>query len=184
MAGKANSIQIAERYALALLELGKNDTQLDHFKATLDSLTNAVQFHTELNQVINSPLIPEAKKLGVLNALLGKLSADDMVLQFVKTLSDNKRLPLLVTVVSAFNRLLAAKRGEVSVQVWVAQPLDKAGKAALDKILKETVGKNFKTELHEDPSLLGGMVVQIGSKMLDASLKSTLERYRLAMKGA
>ncbi len=175
---------LAQRYATALFELARDSGALDRVDADLARLAGMIGESTELRRLIRSPVISRAAQGRAVEAVMEKAELDPLVRRFVGVVSRNRRLFALEAIISAFHADLARYRGEVTAVVSTAQPLSDAQKTALDGALRRVVGSKVSIETKLEPDLLGGLVVKVGSRMFDSSLRSKLQRLQLAMKGA
>jgi F-type H+-transporting ATPase subunit delta len=174
---------LAERYAAALFELADERHALDAVAGDLRELRTMLAASADLDRLVRSPVLSRAeqgKAMAALaeNAQLSKLTAD-----FVAVVARNRRLFAVPAMIEAYLAKLAAARGEVTAEIAAAQPLTKAQEDALGEQLRRVVGSRVTIDVRVDPSLLGGMIVKIGSRMVDGSLKGQLQRLQLSMKG-
>lgn len=183
MAGKANPSIVADRYAQALLELALAQKLEGDVASDLKALSAAIKGSFDLRRNLASPLLSKVEASALVKALLTKLKASPLTHNFLQRLVLNQRLGLIALIETQYEKMLYAHRGDVKVEVTLARKLDEKAEAELVSVLKKTVGTKIETKIQEDPSLLGGMIIKIGSKMLDVSAKSRIERMRLAMKG-
>ena len=130
----------------------------------------------------NSPVISADSKSGAVDAILGRNNVHPTVANFLKVVARNGRLFALPAIIRAFRQLAAEERGEVSADVTSAAPLSKSQLASLADTLKAKIGKTVTLTEHVDPSLIGGLVVKVGSQMIDSSLKTKLTAMKIAMK--
>jgi F-type H+-transporting ATPase subunit delta len=137
-----------------------------------------------LRRFIRSPLYDRDEQSKVMTAILDKAGAGELTRRFVLVVSHNRRLFVLPRMIDAFLAELAHRRGEVTAQVTAARDLSDSQKDALLEALRKAVGAKVQMDLRIDQSLIGGLVVKVGSRMIDTSLRSKLERLELAMKGA
>jgi F-type H+-transporting ATPase subunit delta len=174
---------IAGRYATALYELADEGRELDAVAADLRALRRMIDTTPDLRRLIRSPLIARGDQAKAMEAVLAKAGAGRYVRRFVGVVAQHRRLFLLVSMIDAFLATLAARRGELSAEVRSAAPLEEKQvgeiKAQLARAMGKAVNVNFKVE----PALLGGLVVKVGSRMVDSSLRTKLQRLELAMKG-
>lgn len=184
MAGKANPTIIADRYAQALLELAQQDKIEDKVLGDLEGLAAADQNHIELHRILTSPLYSKQTLGDIVDGLLDAAKAQSLTKKFCALLVANRRLDLIVLIYQNYRAMLAQMRGEIKVEITAAKALSKEHLDKLNHALTKITDKKIETEIHENPELMGGMIIKIGSKMLDGSLQSRLERIRLAMKGA
>jgi F-type H+-transporting ATPase subunit delta len=174
---------IAERYATALYELAEADKQLDTVAADLGGIKAMIGDSNDLRRLIRSPLIDRDQQSRAIAAVLAKAGVSDLTRRFVGVVTYNRRLFVLPQIVDGFLALLAARRGEVTAEVTSANKLDQRHVEALTETLRRIVGGKVTVDLKVDPNILGGLVVRVGSRMFDSSLRSKLQRMQLAMKG-
>jgi len=174
---------IAERYAAALFELAEQEKALDTVEADLKALKAMTAESRDLQVMLKSPVIGRAEQGAAVAALADKAEWHKLTKNFLGVLARNRRLFALPGVIGAFLARLAAKRGEVTAKITSAAALSAAQKKSLTAALKKAMGQDVILDLEVDPSLLGGMVAQVGSRMIDASLKTKLQQLTLALKG-
>lgn len=174
---------LAGRYATALYELADEAKALDVVSADLIALKKQITESDDLRRLIISPLIPRAQQAKAMLALVEKAGVSDITRRFIGTVARNRRLASLTQIIDGFATLLAAHRGEVTAEVTSAKQLSPAQADALGNALRSAVGKKVAVQLNVDPKLLGGLKVKVGSRLIDASLASKLQRLQLAMKG-
>jgi F-type H+-transporting ATPase subunit delta len=174
---------LATRYATALFELARDAGALDTVAADLASLARMIQDSAELRRLVRSPVIARREQGKALDAIMERAGLSGLTRRFIGVVAANRRLFSLESIITAFGQLLAKSRGELTAIVSTAQPMTDAQRAALDASLRRAVGVKVAVETKVDPTLLGGMVVRIGSRMFDSSLRSKLQRLQLAMKG-
>ncbi len=171
------------RYATALYELADDAKALDQVAADLNSLKKAIADSADLQRLISSPLIPRAEQAKGVLALVAKMGLSDLTRRFIGTVARNRRLFSLPGIVDAYMTLLAEHRGEVTAVVTSAKPLSGPQAESVNNALRAAVGRKVAVSLNVDPKLLGGLKVKVGSRQIDASLASKLQRLQLAMKG-
>jgi F-type H+-transporting ATPase subunit delta len=174
---------LAERYAAALFELADERHALDEAAGDLRELRAMLGASADLGRLVRSPVLSRAdqgKAMAALaeNAKLSKLTAD-----FIAIVARNRRLFAVPAIIEAYLAKLAERRGEVTAEITAAQSLTDAQQGALTEQLRRVVGSRVAIDVRVDPSLLGGMVVKIGSRMVDGSIKGQLQRLQLSMKG-
>jgi len=175
----------AGRYASALFELARDAKQLDAVKADLGKFEELVAENAELDRLVRSPVFGADEKLKGLSAILDKAGIGGLAANFLRVLTANRRLNTVRDVIRAFRTLLAQHRGEVTAQVTVAEKLsDKNLDALKDALKSKTGGKDIDLEIKIDPAIIGGLVVKVGSRMVDSSLRTKLNSIRIAMKEA
>ena len=175
---------LAGRYAGALFDLAKDQGTLDQVQTDLSGLKGLLAESAALTRLIESPAISRDDQVKALTAVAKQAGAADLTIKVLGLLADKRRAFALPGIIDAYAALLADEKGEVQAEVASALPLTEAqAKDVQDKISK-SVGKTVTMTQRVDPSLLGGLVVRVGSRMIDASLKTKLHQLELAMKGA
>lgn len=175
-------VTIARPYASALFDLAQEAKDLAGVEKALDGLLNTISNSAEFSQFLSSPVISGDEKIAVVEALIKKGKAKGLVANFLNLVAKNGRLFALPAMISQFKALAAKDRGEIHAEVTSAQPLSKAHQDALAKALKEKIGKDVTLEQHVDADLIGGLIVKVGSQMIDSSLKTKLTAMKIAMK--
>lgn len=173
---------VAGRYATALFELARDAGAIDAVKADLDRFSALIAESGDLKRLVRSPVFSAEEQERAVAALLEKVGIVGLAANFFKTVAANRRLFTVEAIIRGYDALAATERGEVVAEVTVAQPLSDAHAATLKEALDALTGKNVKLAVEVDPSLLGGLKVKLGSKLVDASLKTKLNSIRTAMK--
>ncbi len=174
---------LAGRYASALFDLARDEKQIDAVSRSLDSLNQALADSREFRQLVDSPLVDRKEARETFSAIAGKLKLDKLTTNFLGVLARNGRKGELAQVIRLFRRLVSDHRGETTAEVVSAHPLSNDQVAALKAQLKTRVGRDVTIDARIDPQILGGIIVKLGSEMIDASLKTKLNRLAQAMKG-
>jgi F-type H+-transporting ATPase subunit delta len=174
---------LAGRYASALFDLARDERQIDAVGRSLDSLLQALADSREFARLLDSPLVDRAESGRVFEALAAKLGLDRITANFLGVLARNGRKRELVSVIRAFKRLAADHRGETTAEVVTARPLNDDQIAQLKQQLRARAGRDVAIDMAVDPSILGGIVVKLGSQRIDASIRTKLNRLAAAMKG-
>ena len=174
---------MAGRYAAALFELAKDQRQLDEVERNLSALSQMLEQSGDLRRVVLSPVITTDDQAKAFNALLAKAGVAGLVGNFINLIVRNRRLFALKDMIKAFRAQLARERGEVSAAVTSAHPLTSEQMQALADTLRISIGKNVRIDTRVDPSLLGGLVVKVGSRMIDSSLRTKLNNLKVVMRG-
>ena len=174
---------VAGRYASALFELAEESKAQDQVSGDLDTLAAMIDESEDLRRLIRSPVIPREDQARALQALLEKAEVGAMTRNFVGVVTSNRRLFALSDMIAAFRAMLAGQRGETTAEVTSAKPLSDAQTQAIKDALKRVLGTDVAIDATVDPGLLGGLVVKVGSRMVDSSLNTKLQQLRLAMKG-
>ncbi|MBS9477522.1 F0F1 ATP synthase subunit delta [Ancylobacter radicis] len=173
---------VAGRYAKALFELARDGGVIDAVKADLDRFGAMIAESDDLKRLVRSPVFSAEEQEKAVAAILDKAGIGGLAGNFFKTVAANRRLFTVETIMRGFDQLAAAEKGEVVAEVTVAQPLSDSHAATLKQALDQMTGKHVKLVVEVDPSLLGGLKVKLGSKLVDASLKTKLNSIRTAMK--
>jgi F-type H+-transporting ATPase subunit delta len=174
---------LAGRYASALFDLARDQRQIDSVDRSLGALSQALVDSKDFNELITSPLVSREEAGKALAALAPQLGLDPITTNFVGVLAKNGRKGELRNVIRAFRRLAAEHRGETTADVITARPLNEDQLSALRQQLRARAGRDVNIEVEVDPTILGGIVVKLGSQQIDASIRTKLNRLALAMKG-
>ncbi|WP_439817300.1 F0F1 ATP synthase subunit delta [Zavarzinia sp. CC-PAN008] len=175
---------VATRYATALFELARDRRILGEVATELRELRGLIQGSHDLQRLLASPLYDRDQQGKALAAVLDRGGASDLVRNLVGLLARNRRLFVLDATIAAFLELAAKERGEVTARVVSAQPLSPQQEESLARALGQAAGRTVLIDSRVEPSLLGGMVVRLGSRQIDASLGTRLRSLAAAMKGA
>lgn len=174
---------LAGRYAIALFGLACDEKQIDSVSRSLDSLGQALADSSEFGQLIRSPLVSRDETAKALASIAGELKLDPITSNFLGVLARNGRKSQLEPVIRLFRRLAADHRGETTAEVVSAHPLSDSQVAELKSKLKSRAGREVTIDARTDPDILGGLIVKLGSEMIDSSLKTKLNRIAQVMKG-
>jgi F-type H+-transporting ATPase subunit delta len=174
---------LAERYAAALFDLADERKALDAVAGDLGALRGLLRESADLRRLIRSPVLSRAEQAKAVATLAERAQFQPITRNFLGLLAQNRRLFALPEMIDGFLSQLAARRGEVTAQVVAAQELTPAQREAVGEQLRKAVGQKVAVDIKVDPGLIGGLVIKVGSRMVDASLKSKLHRLQLAMKG-
>ena len=174
---------LAGRYASALFELARGERQIESVSKSLETLKVALAESPDFKALTTSPLINREEASKAVAAASGPLGLDPLTRKFVGVLAKNGRLSQLGAVIRTFARLASEHRGETTAEVTSAFPLRDDQVEALRSRLKVSAGTDVAIDTKVDPSILGGIVVRLGSRMIDASIKTKLNNLAYAMKG-
>ena len=174
---------LAGRYASALFDLAREQKQIEAVSGSLESLNQALADSRELSRLTTSPLVDRDEARRAFNAVAEQLNLDAITANFLGVLARNGRKSQLPQVIRLFRRLSAEHRGEATAEVVTARPLDDEQMSRLKAQLRARAGRDVAIDARTDPAILGGLIVKMGSQMIDASLKTKLNRLALAMKG-
>ena len=179
----SNSQGLAGRYASALFELAESERALDDVAANLVQLRQLIAESPELERLVRSPALSREDQAKGMAAVLEKGGAHALTLKFVGSVTMNRRLFVIDDIIKEFLAELARRRGEVAADVTSAVELGQAQINAVTAALREAVGQKVAVNLAVDPSLIGGLIVRVGSRMVDSSIRTKLQRLQFAMKG-
>jgi F-type H+-transporting ATPase subunit delta len=174
---------LSGRYATALFELARDGKAIDSVGESLESIKSALAQSGDFSQLTTNPLLSRAASAKAVAAVAKSLKVDALTTKFLGVLAQNRRLGELNAIIAAYAALASAFRGEATAEVTSAHALDKAQVAALKAKLKAKVGRDVAVAQKVDPAILGGLVVRIGSQMIDSSIRTRLNTLANAMKG-
>lgn len=175
---------VSGRYATALFELARDQKSIDAVKADLDKFDAMLTGSPELVRLVRSPVFTSDAQTKALSAVLDKAGIKGIAANFLKVLTKNRRLFAASDVIRAFRALVAKFKGEATAEVTVAEKLSDKNLDALKAALKTVSGKDVDLNVKVDPSIIGGLVVKLGSRMVDSSLRTKLNSIKNAMKEA
>jgi F-type H+-transporting ATPase subunit delta len=185
VAGESGIVSgMAGRYATALFELALESNALDSVQADLAAFDALTAQNPDLARLVRSPVFSAGEQERALAAILDKAAVTGIAANFLRVVAQNRRLFAVRDIIRSFNALLARHRGEVTAEVTVAQPLNDARRDEIRDALRAVTGKDVKVAVAVDPSIIGGLKVKLGSRMVDASLRSKLNSIKFAMKEA
>jgi F-type H+-transporting ATPase subunit delta len=173
---------VAGRYATALFELAKEQKALEQVAVELNRFNEALDAFEDLTRLVKSPVFSAEEQGRALAAILEKLEIEGLTKNFLLLVAKNRRLFAAPDMMRAFHAMLARERGETSASVTAAAKLTEAQITALKQALKAALGKEVMLEERVDPGLIGGLVVKVGSRMVDTSLRTKLNSLKIAMK--
>jgi F-type H+-transporting ATPase subunit delta len=174
----------AGRYATALFELASEANAIDAVNADLERFDALVAESPDLTRLVRSPVFSAGEQLQALSAVLERAGIGGLAAKFLKLVTANRRLFAVRDMVKSFRALVANHKGEATAEVTVAEPLKDEHAAALRRALKAVSGKDVDLAVKVDPAIIGGLVVKLGSRMVDTSLRTKLNAIRHAMKEA
>ncbi len=176
---------MAGRYAAALFELALDNKAVDAVKKDLDQFETLIKGSADLDRLVRSPVFGADEQLRALSAILAKAGIAGLAANFLRVITTNRRLFAVHDMIRAFRALVARQKGEVSAQVTVAETLNDKNLDALKSALKSvTGGKEIALDVKIDPAIIGGLIVKVGSRMVDSSLRTKLNSIKFAMKEA
>lgn len=186
VAGEEHPVSgMAGRYAGALFELALEEKATDTVRQELDQFDALIAESPDLNRLVRSPVFGADEQLKALSAILAKAGLSGITANFLRVITTNRRLFAVRDMIRAYRVLVAKNKGEVVAQVTVAEPLNDQNKEALKGALKSvTGGKDIDMDVTIDPAIIGGLIVKVGSRMVDTSLRTKLNSIKIAMKEA
>jgi len=175
---------VSGRYATALFELARDEKSIDAVKSDLDKFDALLGESADLNRLVRSPVFAADVQSKALSAVLDQAGLTGISANFLKVLTANRRLFVVAGVIRAFRALVAKFKGEATAEVTVAEPLSDKNLDALKTALNAVSGKDVTLNVKVDPSIIGGLTVKLGSRMVDSSLRTKLNSIKHAMKEA
>jgi F-type H+-transporting ATPase subunit delta len=175
---------MAGRYATALFELAGDADAIDAVKADLDRFDALIGESADLLRLVHSPVFSADEQLQALSAVLDRAGIGGLAMRFLKLVTSNRRLFAVRDMIRGFRKLVAQHKGEATADVTVAEKLKDEHREALRAVLKSVSGKNVDLDIKIDPAIIGGLVVKLGSRMVDTSLRTKLNAIKHAMKEA
>ncbi|MCA0317355.1 MAG: F0F1 ATP synthase subunit delta [Proteobacteria bacterium] len=183
MAGEDKTVSgMAGRYASALFDLATESGQVDQVQADLARFQALLDGSDDLKRLVKSPVFSADDQAKAVAAVLDKAGIGGLAGNLIKVVASNRRLFAVEGVIRGFGALVARSRGEITAEVTVAEQLSAAHSKTLSAALKDVLGKEPKIEVKVDPAILGGLIVKVGSRMIDTSLRTKLNSIRTAMK--
>ena len=185
MAAEDTSVSgVSGRYATALFELARDQKVVDEVKGDLDKFDALLNESADLKRLVRSPVFAADAQSRALSAVLDKAGIAGITANFLKVLTANRRLFAVADVIRAYRALVAKFKGETTADITVAEALSDKNLDALKVALKSVTGKDVALNVKVDPSIIGGLVVKLGSRMVDGSLRTKLNSIKHAMKEA
>jgi F-type H+-transporting ATPase subunit delta len=176
---------MAGRYAGALFELALESKATEPVKSDLDRFDAMIADSADLKRLVRSPVFGVDDQLKALSAILDKAGISGLAANFLRVITTNRRLFAVRDMVRAYRALVARHKGEVHAQITVAETLNDKNLEALKSALKNvTGGKDIDLDIKVDPAIIGGLIVKVGSRMVDSSLRTKLNAIKFAMKEA
>jgi F-type H+-transporting ATPase subunit delta len=175
---------MAGRYATALFELARETNAIDQVQSDLKFFDALIASNPDLMRLVRSPVFGADEQEKALAAVLDKAGIGGIAAKFLGVVTGNRRLFAVRDMIRGFNKLVAAHKGEVTAQVTVAEQLNDARMNDIRSALRDVTGKDVQIDMTIDPSIIGGLKVKLGSRMVDASLRTKLNSIKIAMKEA
>ena len=175
---------ISDRYASALYDLASENKIVDLVLENLENLKKIIVNNKELSLLVKSPLISSNDKLEVLIKLSSSFNLNELSVTFLKVISNNKRFASLTSMISQFIKINANKRGDVLADVTSADELSEEQRVNIKDQLRIVLGDKLSLNFKVDKKIIGGLIIKVGSKMIDISLENKINKLKIAMKGA
>jgi F-type H+-transporting ATPase subunit delta len=173
---------MAGRYASALFDIAQEANAVDAVASDLDRVTALLVESEDLRRLVKSPVFASEDQERAIGAVLDTVGVNVLTSNFMRLVARNRRLFAVEQMIKGFRQLVAASRGMTTAEVTVAEPLTDGHREALSRALADITGKTVDFNVKVDPKILGGLIVRLGSRMVDASLKTKLNAMKLAMK--
>jgi F-type H+-transporting ATPase subunit delta len=173
---------VAERYASALFDLARDASSIPGIETQLSAFAQAIDESADLRRLVGSPVFSAEEQEKAIGAVADHLQVSGLAANFVRLVAQNRRLFALPGMIRAFRDMAARHRGEVTAEVTSAHPLKDDQVAALRSALKEKLGKDVALVSRVNPAILGGLVVKVGSRMIDTSLRTRLMSVKTQLK--
>lgn len=176
-----NTASMPGRYASALFELAKEQEAIARIEADLSHFDALLIESEDLRRLVASPVFAADDQGRALAAVLDRVEIAGLTANFLQLITRNRRLFAVRRMIEAFKALAADHRGEITAEVTTAQPLNEEQTAALKQTLTDSVGKDVQLDVRVDPAILGGLIVKIGSRMIDSSLRTRLTTMKVSL---
>ena len=173
---------VAERYASSLYELAADAKSVEVVAKDLDGFQAMIDGSDDLKRLVRSPAFSAEEQLKAITALTDKATMGTLAANFLRVVARNRRLFAVPSMISAFRAIVARERGEVTADVRSAHMLSATQESELKAALSASTGKSIDLKVTVDPALLGGLIVKIGSRQIDTSLRTKLSTLKLALK--
>jgi len=185
MTSKVSSVDIvSDRYGSALYDLASEKKCIDEILNDFDKVEKIIKESSDLRNVIKSPLVNSEEKLNILLKIFAGFNFNNLTTTFLKVLDNNKRISNLSTIILQFKKINSEKRGDIAADVTSANELSEDEKNNITNQLKNTLGQKLSLNFDVDKDIIGGLIVKVGSKMIDTSIANKINKLKIAMKGA
>ncbi len=178
-----NNNELCRRYALALFSIGKNKREIDKYVENFKSLNSIKTTHIELEKFFENPLLTTKKKIVIVDKISKKLNFQKFFSNFLKVIAKHNRLSQLNTINKHFDEIIREENNKINVEVITSIKIDNDLNNKLVKKLENLTNKKINLENKIDQNILGGIIIKIGSIMIDSSIRTKLEKYKFSMKG-
>ncbi|HSG95197.1 MAG TPA: F0F1 ATP synthase subunit delta [Afifellaceae bacterium] len=175
---------VAQRYASALFELARDDSVLENVEADLLAFSGLLNESADLRRLVSSPVFSAEDQKRAIGAVADKAGISGLVGNLVRLIARNRRLFTLPDIIKGFQAMLADHRGEITANVTSARPLSDAQTTTLKATMKASLGKDVTIDSRVEPAILGGLIVKVGSRMIDSSIRTKLNIMKSRLKEA
>ena len=173
---------VAKRYATALFDLANETDDISSLEKNVETLTQAINESPDLNSLISSPIYSRDQQKNAIGAIAKKMGVSAVMINALSLMAEKRRLFVVPTFLSVLSDLISASKNEITAEVVSAQSLSKGQVEKLAKSLKTNFGKDIKINATVDSTLIGGMVVKVGSRMIDTTIRAKLNSLQNTMK--
>lgn len=184
MAGPSGHQEIARRYATAFFELAQQSGQIDQITADLETLDALIASGGDFSNLLNNATLRRDDQAKALAAIAQHYKLSSLTAKLLGVVAQKRRLPALPAIVNAVAERVAAHKGEITAEVTAAQALDQSQIDEIAQNLKKVLGKEVNVRLNIDPAIIGGLIIKVGSRLIDASVGTKLERLHRALKNS
>ena len=175
---------ISQRYGHALYDLASEKKCIDSILNDFEVVEKVMKGSSDLRNVIRSPLVNSDEKLNILLKIFSQNNLDNLTTTFLKVLNKNKRISNLISIILQFKKINSEKRGDITADVTSANELSEDEKNNITNQLKNSLGQKLSLNFDIDKDIIGGLIVKVGSKMIDTSIANKINKLKIAMKGA
>ena len=175
---------ISDRYGSALYDLASEKKCIDEILNDFDTVEKIMKESSDLRHVIKSPLVNSEEKLNILLKIFARFNFNNLTTTFLKVLDNNKRISNLSTIILQFKKINSEKRGDITADITSANILSDDEKNNITNQLKKSLGEKLSLNFDVDEDIIGGLIVKVGSKMIDTSIANKINKLKIAMKGA
>ena len=175
---------ISDRYGSALYDIAAENKCIEEILNDFESVEKVMNESSELRHVIRSPLVNSDEKLNILLKIFSQLNFNNLTTTFLKVLDNNKRISNISSIILKFKKINSEKRGDIVASVTSANELSEDDKNNITNQLKSSLGQKLSLNFDVDKDIIGGLIVKVGSKMIDTSIANKINKLKIAMKGA
>ena len=175
---------LSDRYANALYDLSVKNNCIDNIIKDLDNILSYFNNNKDFNLLLKSHLISPQEKLKIINIILKDNNSNKLLFNFMNIISKNNRFIFLINIISRFNEINAEKRGDILIDITSAEKLTDKQKINIQNELNSYLKGKLKINYKINKSIIGGLIFKVGSKMIDSSITTKINRLKLAMKEA